>query len=144
MWYETDSTSQDVVALLLLSEHLPPEELDLLVKRAREAKRSFWDLLLEEKRISEDTVADLFARRLGVPRVKLSNEISDDTLDRVPEALARRHFCLPLWMEKNKLLLCLANPADLNAIREVEFHTGCTVSPAVATRSEILAEIDRL
>ncbi len=143
MWYETDSTSQDVVALLLLSEHLPPEELDLLVKRARETKRSFWDLLLEEKRISEDTVADLFARRLGVPRVKLSNKISDDTLDHVPEALARRHFCLPIWMDKNKLLLCLANPADLNAIREVEFHTGCTVSPVVATRSEILARIDR-
>lgn len=143
MWYETDSTSQDVVALLLLSEHLPPEELDLLVKRARETKRSFWDLLLQEKRITEDTVAELFARRLRVPRIRLADESITPALNLIPEALARRYLCLPLQGEKNKLQLCLANPADLNAIREVEFHTGYTVSPVVATRTEILAEIDR-
>ncbi len=103
MWHEKDSMSQDVVALLLLSEYFPPEELDLLVKRARETKRSFWDLLLQEKRISEDTVAELFARRLRVPRIRLADETIAPALNLIPEALARRYLCLPLHSEKNKL-----------------------------------------
>lgn len=135
--------NDDLVALLVLSEYFPPEELEQLLKRSQETNRSFWDVLLEQKSVSEETIADLFARRLRIPRVRLARETIDPTLNLVPEALARRHLCLPLRKEKNKLLLCLANPAALNAILEVEFHTGHSVTPVVATRSEILAEITR-
>ncbi|MBI4462490.1 MAG: Flp pilus assembly complex ATPase component TadA [Acidobacteria bacterium] len=134
---------QDVVALLLLSEYFPPEDLARLVQRSQETHASLWDVLAEEKKVSEEMIADLFARRLRIPRVRLSHEIPGEVIKLVPEKLARRHLCLPLWTEKNKLFLCLGNPADLNAIREVEFHTGYTVSPVVATRSEILGALDR-
>ncbi|MGH9863735.1 MAG: GspE/PulE family protein, partial [Candidatus Acidiferrales bacterium] len=109
----------------------------------RESKRSFWDLVLEVKKLPEEVVADLFARQLRLRRVRLAEEIVDHTLEPLPEVLARRFLCLPLRIETHRLVLCLANPANLEAIREVEFRTGCAVLPVVATRSEILAELDR-
>ena len=127
----------------LLSDYYTAEELAELVERARESKRSFWDVLLEDNRVTEDALADQFARRLRIRRVWLAAEVIDSTLNLIPEILARHYLCLPLRIEKNRLLLCLANPSDLHAIREVEFHTGYSTIPVVSTRSEILAEIDR-
>ncbi|MFQ5776554.1 MAG: ATPase, T2SS/T4P/T4SS family [Terriglobia bacterium] len=135
--------AEDTIPSFLLSELLAPDELDQLLQRSKEADRSFWEILLEEKGVSEEWLAELFSRRLRVPRVRLAMEPIDRTGNLIPEALARRYLCLPLRLREKKLVLCLANPADLNAIREVEFHTGWCVSPVVATRSEIREEIER-
>jgi type II secretory ATPase GspE/PulE/Tfp pilus assembly ATPase PilB-like protein len=133
--------NRDIEALL--AKYLSPEEIESFHSRAKESRGSVWDLLLEERKIDEQELADAFSKALRVARVRLEEEFLDHTLDPLPEKLARRYVCLPLRMQGNKLLLCMANPADLNAIREVEFHTGSTVSPMVATRTEILTEIDR-
>jgi len=135
---------QDVVTLLLLSEYFEADEFQILLKQAQETDRSFWDILLEQKRITEDVIAELFSRRLKVPRVNLSLETLDPALKPIPEKLAREHMCIPLRMEGRKLVLCIANPADLEAVREVEFQSGCSVAPVVATRSDILTVIDRV
>ena len=137
------SQRPDVVALLLLSEYYDAEEFQKLIKKTQESDRSFWDLLLDEKRITEEMIADLFSRRLKVPRVNLVEEPPDRELNVIPENLSREHICLPLRIEGRKLVLCMANPADLNAVNQVEFHTGLSAVPVVATRSEILAAIER-
>ncbi|MFQ5776860.1 MAG: ATPase, T2SS/T4P/T4SS family [Terriglobia bacterium] len=135
--------SPDLSGLQLLSDYYTAEELEKLIQRATESKQSFWDVLLEDNRVTEDALADQFARRLRIRRVQLVDEVIDSTLNLIPETLARHYLCLPLRLQKNRLLLCLANPSDLHAIREVEFYTGYSTIPVVATRSEILAEIER-
>jgi len=127
----------------LLAKYLTPEELEGLERRVRDTKRSLWDLLLETQKLPEDTLADLFAQQFRIPRVRLAEEAVDHALEPLPEKLARRHACVPLRLDNNRLVLCLVNPANLDAIREVEFHTGCSVAPVVATRTEVLAELDR-
>ncbi|MFQ5741004.1 MAG: ATPase, T2SS/T4P/T4SS family [Acidobacteriota bacterium] len=139
----------------------------LRAEPARPAKTgpssSFWHRLHEEG-LSEETITTFFTSRFRIPRVRLATNDGSGTgaawhlqsrkavgplptishtLDILPEALARRHVCLPLHLQGKKLFLCMANPANLHAIHEVEFHTGYTVLPAVATRSEIWDEIER-
>ncbi len=127
----------------LLTQFLSRDEMSALERGLREGKRSLWDLIVETKKLPEEAVADLFAQQLRIRRVRLAEEVIDRTLEPLPEVLARRYLCLPLRIEAHRLVLCLANPANLDAIREVEFRTGCVVLPVVATRSEILAELDR-
>ena len=127
----------------ILANYLAAEELDALDRQVRDSKRSLWDQLLELKKLPEDVLASMFAQQFRIPRVRLAEEPIDRGLEALPEQLARRHLCVPLRLENNRLVLCLANPANLDAIREVEFHTGYVVAPVVATRTEILAELDR-
>ena len=133
--------NQDVRTIL--TKYLTADEVEGLDRRVRETKRSLWDLLLETPKLPEDVLADLFAQQFRIPRVRLAEEAIDRGLEPLPEKLARRHACVPLRLEHGRLVVCLANPANLDAIREVEFHTGCTVAPVVATRTEVLAELDR-
>jgi type II secretory ATPase GspE/PulE/Tfp pilus assembly ATPase PilB-like protein len=134
---------RDVVALLSLSGHFAAEEVQQLVQRTRASKMPFWDVLLQEKNITEDKIADLFAQRLKIQRICMANETLDPSLDIIPEQMARKNTYLPLALLDRKIVLCMANPVDMDAIREVEFLTGFSVSPVVSTRSEILDAINR-
>ncbi len=127
----------------LLGAYLSPDRVDGLEKQLRTTKKSVWELLQEEQTLSQEALADLFSQHFRIPRVTLSTEVIDHTAPPLPETLARRHLCLPLRVEKHRLVLCMSNPTDLNAIREVEFLTGCAVTVVVAARAEVLAEIER-
>src|SRR6202162_1068432 len=112
-------------------------DLEVLLEQSRKPGISLWKLL-DENKVPEDRVADLFAELLKIPRVPLASMESDpEALKTVSEELARKHLCLPIKVEIKTLILAMANPADYNALRDVQFTSGLNVRPAVASRTEI-------
>jgi type IV pilus assembly protein PilB len=103
------------------------------------------DHLLQRTGCSEEGLADGFADWLKIPRVKIASLIIDpDAAKAISEKIAIKHQCLPLKVEGSKLVLAMANPADYDAIQDVQFVSGLTVHPVVATRTEILDGIAEL
>ncbi len=85
-----------------------------------------------------------FARRMRLPRVNLAATVPEpDAIKLVPEGMARRHQVVPLKLENRSLVVAMANPANMDAQRDIEFSTGKTLKILVATRTEIVDALEK-
>jgi type IV pilus assembly protein PilB len=62
---------------------------------------------------------------------------------RVPGTVCRRHSAIPIGFEDGKLLVAMADPANVFALDDIRSLTGMDVKPVVATRADVAAAIDR-
>ncbi len=135
--------SKKMGPLLLQAGLLTEKELVQSQEAARRRRVSLLDVLLEEKRVSEESLADTLAQWLKLPRVRLASlTVEPEALKAVSQEMAAKHTCLPVKLEGKALVLAMANPADFEAIQEIEFSTGLSIRPVVASRTEILDGIE--
>jgi type IV pilus assembly protein PilB len=59
----------------------------------------------------------------------------------VPEAVARRYRAIPIAYEDGKLVVAMADPANLFALDDIRTITGMEITPVVATVTDIEASI---
>jgi type IV pilus assembly protein PilB len=136
--------SKQLGTLLLQAGIVDQQQLEEHLVQANRRNVSLWDVVLEEQQVSEESLAEAFARWLKVPRVRLASAtVEPEALKGISEELARKHLCLPLKIEGRTVILAMANPADYNAIQDLQFALGATVKPVVASRTEILDAIDQ-
>jgi len=120
-------------------------ELEAGIALARQKGVSAVDLLVDERRYSEEALAEGFCQWLKLPRVKVASLILDpEAASAISEKMALKHQCLPLKIEGKTLVMAMANPADYDAIQDVQFISGFSVQPVVATRTEILDGIQEV
>jgi type IV pilus assembly protein PilB len=137
--------SKKLAPLLVQTGIMTQKDLDRSLELARKKNMSLLDVILEEKQISEEELADTFARWLKLPRVKLATTVVENEATKaIGEDLAHKHLCLPLKVEGKVLILAMANPADYDAIQDVQFVSGYTVRPVVASRTEIVDGISQV
>jgi type IV pilus assembly protein PilB len=137
--------SNKLAPLLVQTGILSQKELDQSIELAKKKSMSLLDVILQEKQISEEELADTFARWLKLPRVRLASAVVETEAAKViNEDLAHKHLCLPLKVEGKTLILAMANPADYDAIQDVQFVSGYTVRPVVASRTEIVDGISQV
>jgi type II secretory ATPase GspE/PulE/Tfp pilus assembly ATPase PilB-like protein/ActR/RegA family two-component response regulator len=130
----------------LALERVPPRsELEECVSLARRKGVSLTEVLVNEKQYSEESLAEAFVAWLKLPRVRIASLALDpDAAKSISEKIALKHECLPLKIEGDKLVVAMANPADYDAIQDVQFISGYSVQPVVATRTEILDGIQEV
>ncbi|MFB3855616.1 MAG: ATPase, T2SS/T4P/T4SS family [Vicinamibacterales bacterium] len=137
--------SVQLETFLLKTGLLTPRQLEEAVAASARARVPLWDTITAENSgLSEDVLADTFARWFNLPRVRIDSlTLEAEAIHRIDDKLARKYTCLPVKVEGKSLLVALANPLDYNAIQDIEFHSGLNVRPLVATRSEIREGIAR-
>ncbi len=95
--------------------------------------------------VQDDDLARVLAVDLGVPFVKLNEEVSDPALlDLVPADFARKHSFLPLRRVNGQILVAMANPANIVSIDAIKDRLHSPVKVVAAARREIIAAITRL
>jgi hypothetical protein len=125
--------------LLLQAGLLTPKDLERIQEEARRRRVSLLDILLDEKKVSEENLADTMAKWLRLPRVHVASlTVEPNALSVISQELARKHTCLPVKLEGKSLVLAMANPADFEAVQALEFSSGLSIRPVVASRTEIL------
>jgi type IV pilus assembly protein PilB len=108
------------------------------------AGRSLGRMLVETGVLNEAQLVAALAVQIGRPFVDLAEHgIDPSCLTLVPEAICRRHLVLPIGLEDGRLLLAMADPANVFALDDVRSLTGLEPRPVVATRSDLQAAIDR-
>jgi type IV pilus assembly protein PilB len=106
--------------------------------------RSLGRVLVEHSVLTETQLVAALASQIGLPFVDLSETPVDPTASSmVPSAVCRRHVVLPIGFENGRLLLAMADPANVFALDDVRSLTGMEPKPVVATRDDLLAAIDR-
>jgi type IV pilus assembly protein PilB len=136
--------SKKLGPLLLQTGIFNQQELEDCLEQARKQNKSLWDIIIDEKKVSEDTLAETFSKWLKMPRVKIASmSVEPDALKGISEELARKHLVLPLKIDGKVMTLAMADPTDFEAIRDVEFAAGMRLKTVVASRTEILDTIDQ-
>jgi type IV pilus assembly protein PilB len=131
---------------MLLDEGLlTRQDLDAAKARQAETGETLSRVLVDEELVSESDLVKVLARHLGVEYVNLA----DTTIDPVaagliPETLARRYSVIPIGFEDGRLVVAMADPANVLVIDDVRAITGSSVVPKVATRSDIEDAIRRI
>jgi type IV pilus assembly protein PilB len=128
--------------LLVRSGIITSEQL----KQAREAKHGLplTQTLVALGFAKEADIAKALAKQLGLPFVELATyEIDPQAVSLVPDSFAQRHLVLPIGFEGEKLVVAMADPANIIATDDLHIMTGYEIIPMVATESDLRAAISK-
>jgi type II secretory ATPase GspE/PulE/Tfp pilus assembly ATPase PilB-like protein/ActR/RegA family two-component response regulator len=122
------------------------EEMKECAAIARRKGVPLTDLLVKEKQYSEEALAEGFVDWLKLPRVRIASVTLDpEAAKAISEKVAIKHACLPLKLDEGvRLVVAMANPADYDAIQDIQFVSGYSVQAVVATRTEIMDGIQEV
>jgi type IV pilus assembly protein PilB len=106
--------------------------------------RSLGRVLVDRGVLTESQLVAALAQQIGLRFVDLTDfAVDGSAVGRVPDAVCRRHTALPIGYEDGKLLVAMADPANVFAIDDIRSLTGLEVKPLVATRADVIAAINR-
>jgi type IV pilus assembly protein PilB len=131
---------------LLLSRGLITEEqLEMARHQASQRGRSLGRLVIEMGFVTESGLVSVLAEQLGLEFIDLTEAQFDvSAMGLVPEAVARRHNCVPVsFDEDGKLLLAMADPANVVAVDDIRAMAKVDVRSIVATKADVVAAINR-
>ena len=128
--------------LLIESGLLTDETLNEALKIQKETKKRLGEALIDMNIISEEEMAFALAMQLKIPFIDLLDySIKDDVIDCIPEEICHKFVCIPLSVKDNILDVALADPLDLNIMKDLQFITGYNIQPAISTRSQIIQKL---
>ena len=118
-----------------------------LKKALEEQKRTgkrMGETLIKLKMATEFDIAKILATQLGIQYISLATiPVEPEAISLIPEALARKHLCIPINFDRRYLSLAMADPLDYESIKDIAFHSGLEVKPFISTQKEILEAIEQ-
>jgi type IV pilus assembly protein PilB len=133
---------------------LPEQRIAAAIQRAELESKPVAEVLSAETGITEERLTRALAKILQLPFVGLAAMTLDsEAIASVPEELCRKHTCLPVrkdagagagpQTQRPTMLVAMADPTDLDAVQDMEFASGCSIRPILATPTEIRDALDR-
>jgi type IV pilus assembly protein PilB len=130
--------------ILIETGLLAPDKLVEALERQKGTNKRLGHVLIEMKTISEEEIAFALAMQLKIPFVDLSShQGAAEIIESVPEEVSRKFMCIPIGLKNNILDVAMADPLDLNLIKDLQFITGYSVQPAISTSSQIMETLQK-
>jgi len=124
----------------LLSE----ENLELALRERARTNQLLGRVLIDLGMIKESDLVAALAKQIGLQFVDLAAySIDPSAAALIPDTEARRYRALPIAWEDSKLLVAMADPANLFALDDIRTITGADVQPVVSTAADIDAAIQK-
>lgn len=125
---------------LLREKRISKDQIQIALHEQRRTKERLGDVLVKLGFIDDETLANFLAAHTGHDRVDLKEAAIDaDLLNRVPRAVAERCRIVPLSLDKDILILAMADPLDIGAMDEIRryFPRQIDIVPRVAMETDI-------
>ena len=120
------------------------QQIEEALRVQKETGERLGKVLVRLNLINEEALISFLGEQLGIPHVDLKDYLVDpDTINLVPEFVARKHQLVPLFKIGDTLTVAMVDPLNVFAIDEVSLKAGCTVEPALAMESDIKRAIDQ-
>ncbi|HEV3473313.1 MAG TPA: GspE/PulE family protein, partial [Actinomycetota bacterium] len=131
--------------LLLAKGLINEEQLEEARYQAAERGRSVGRILIELGFVPEGALVAILADQIGLDYLDLTDtHIDVMAVALVPESTARKHSCIPVGFdEQDRLILAMADPANVVAVDDIRAVTKRDVKPVVATKADVLSAIAR-
>jgi type IV pilus assembly protein PilB len=130
--------------ILLESNLVSVEQLTTAIEEQQRLGRSLGRVLVDLGMVTESQLVAALAQQIGLPFVDLTEyPVDGSAVASISPAVAKRHAALPIGYEDGRLLVAMADPANVFAVDDIRSITGREVRPVVATKADLLAAIDR-
>jgi type IV pilus assembly protein PilB len=130
--------------ILLDSGLVTQQQLSDAFEEHQRAGRALGRVLVEKGVLTESQLVAALAQQIGLPFVDLSDfPVDGAAIASVPPSVCRRYNALPIAYDEGKLLVAMSDPANVFAIDDLRSLTGMEIKPAVATKSDVTAAINR-
>ncbi|MBQ0958825.1 Flp pilus assembly complex ATPase component TadA [Ideonella sp. 4Y11] len=130
--------------LLIKEGLLAPEQLERALEEQRRTGRKLGRTFVDNGWVTEEQVARLIARQLGMPFVELQPQsLRPELIKLLPEVQARRLRAVVLSEEGASLRVGMADPTDIGAYDELGRLLRRPIEVSVVTEGAFLAAIER-
>jgi len=128
--------------ILVRAGALERATLDAVVSDLADDGADLGELLVQRGLIDESALVQSLGKALSLPTVELTTTTPQQrALDLVPREVCEAHLLLPIEVEQSRtgehLLVAMANPADVRAIKRVTRQARLRIRPLVAAAREI-------
>ena len=116
------------------------EQLQQVLAAQKESNgtKKFGDVVVELGFMSEVNFTKALAGKLRVQYVDLDNtEINTEAVQKVPEALARKHTVIAINVQGKRLTVATNDPVNFIVLEDIKVSTGMDTVPVLATTSAI-------
>jgi type IV pilus assembly protein PilB len=131
---------------ILLDEGLiSTEKLDEALRERDRTDRRLGRVLIDMGFIKEQDLVAALAKQIGLEFVDLTDYSIDALASALlPETVARKYRAIPVsYSEDGRLVVAMADPANLFALDDIRTITGMELRPVVATATDIEAAIGK-
>ncbi|MGN0579674.1 MAG: GspE/PulE family protein [Ruminococcus sp.] len=116
------------------------EQLEKVLAAQKESNgtKRFGDIVVELGFLSEVKFSQALAGKLRVQYVDLDNiEIDTEAVQKVPEALAKKHTVIAINIQGKRLTVATDDPINFIILEDIKVSTGMDTVPVLATKSAI-------
>ena len=141
---DVNETAELVLDLLSRTGLVAPEVLGLV--RGRTARgTSVSQALIDEGAAASDGMARMLAARHHLPLIDLGSVgVAADAAQAIPVQTLERAVAVPYALDNDVLKVAVSDPGNLHAIDELRLATKHRIELGVASRDEIVVELQRL
>jgi len=130
--------------ILLEGGLVSPPELAAALEEHHRLGRSLGRVLVDLGVLTEGQLVSALATQIGLPFVDLSDyPVDAGAVALLSDAVVRRHLALPIAFEDGRLVVAMADPANVFALDDIRSLTRREVKPVVATKADLLAAVNR-
>jgi type IV pilus assembly protein PilB len=123
-----------LVAGGLIKEEQLTRALEEQVKRGGKVG----EILVDLGYINEHNLATFLARQLHLPYIEIEKQLVDpDCIRMISADMARRITAIPLYRDKEALVVAMADPLNIFGVDDMQKAAGKEIRKVVATRSDI-------
>ncbi len=132
--------------LLVEGGKITNEQLMTALDIQKESKgQLLGDILVELGYINDEELAKALAMRLQVPYIDLTKtELSQEAIDKIPEALARKHGEIGVAINNRRLTIATNDPVNFYVFEEIKMISGMDYNTVLASKSGISSVIDKI
>lgn len=117
---------------------------EALAKQKTNRNIQLGQILVKMDIIDDRTLKGVLAKKMGIPFVGLSKFNFDlNAIKLVSESLAHKYSLMPLCLHDSTLIVALEDPLNTKAIEYMRFVTQKKIVPAMASREDIEASIEK-
>ena len=135
----------DDTIVRLMSEHdkLSDEQFLELRKEQEKTHRPLQALVISKELITDKELTQLYAEYADIPFVELNpKEIEKETLDLIPERMARQYNAAVFKVEGSTKHLAMEDPDDVQALDFIQKQIGSDYKLYIATKENILQVLE--
>lgn len=135
-----ESQAEKKIGDLLTSAGIisPGNLSDALLRQKKDSNKRIGEILVEMEIIDSEVLALALALQQQLPYVDLDSYPLDElAVHAVSPELAKRLKVFPVKLIKKELTVAFSNTRDYDAERDLSFHTGLKIRPAIASEKSI-------
>lgn len=123
--------------------YISREQLERALKLQNGTGKRIGEILIEQGIITPELLTSVLTELLDIENISLTrSNINPDVIKLIPENICRRYKIFPFKVERNKLLMAMADPQDRQAMQDAKRISGLDVIPYIATMGQVNQAIE--